>query len=67
MDMSYLFYMAEQEGQLDTKWSKIQKAIAEARPGSSIREACRQVGLDYYSLSLSEIDYMKGKGLNNAN
>lgn len=64
MDMSYLFYMAEQEGKLDTKWGKIQKAIAEARPGSSIREACQLVGLDYYTLTPSEISYMERNGFN---
>lgn len=62
MDMNYLFYMAEQEGQLDTKWSKIQKAIAEARPGSTIQEACHLVGLSPQDLTVSEIDYMEKAG-----
>ena len=65
MDMSYLFYMAEQEGQLDTKWGKIQQAIAEARPGSSIQEACLLVGLNPQSLTFSEIDYMEKAGFKN--
>lgn len=63
MDMSYLFYMAEQEGMLDTKWGKIQKAIAEARPGSTIQEACQLVGLNPHSLTISEINYMESRGL----
>ena len=63
--MSYMFYMAEQEGLLDTKWGKIQKAIAAAHSGSTIREVCQLVGLDCYSLTTSEINYMEGKGLRN--
>lgn len=55
--------MAEQEGQLDTRWSKIQRAIADARPGSSIQDACHLVGLDPYCLTPSEISYMESRGL----
>jgi hypothetical protein len=65
MDMSYLLYMAEQEGQLDTKWSKIQRAIAEAPPGATIQEACQLVGISQYDLTLSEINYMEKAGFKN--
>ena len=64
-DPAFMMYVLEQEGEIDTRQGKINKVIKilsqSANPNDEMTQMSvfNSVGLDHYSLSNSEVEYIE--------
>lgn len=72
-DPAFMMYVLEQEGEIDTRQGKINKVIKilsqSANPNDEMTQmtAFDSVGLDGYSLSNSEVEYIESEVSNRWN